>query len=67
LSIGQILTVPIQPGYLYRLQPGETLDQIAARTGVSSDVIASASRLATPNARAGDVILIPDRSVAQSK
>ena len=37
LSVGQVLTIPNQPGYLYRLQPGETLDQIAARTGVASN------------------------------
>ena len=45
LRIGQVLTVPNQPGWLYRIQPGETLDLIAARTGVATDLIASASSL----------------------
>jgi LysM repeat protein len=57
-----VLTIPSQPGYLYRMQPGETLDQIAARTGVRSDVIASASMLGGATVRAGDVILIPDKA-----
>jgi LysM repeat protein len=67
LRIGQVLTVPNQPGWLYRMQPGETLDLIAARTGVATDLIASASQLSTAGARAGDVILIPDQIVARSK
>ena len=62
-----MLTIPNQPGYLYRLQPGETLDQIAARTGVASDVIASASMLTNGTARAGDVILIPDLTFVPGK
>ena len=60
LRVGQVLTIPSQPGYLYRVQPGETLDQIAARVGVSSDRIASASKLPGTTVRSGDVILIPD-------
>ncbi len=67
LRIGQVLTVPAQPGWLYRIQPGETLDQIAARTGVAGDVIVSASGLTAASVRVGDVILIPDASLAQSK
>jgi LysM repeat protein len=67
LRIGQVLTVPAQPGWLYRLQPGETLEQVAARTGVHSDSIASASGLIAASVRVGDVILIPDRSAAQVK
>jgi LysM repeat protein len=67
LRIGQVLTVPNQPGWLYRIQPGETLDLIAARTGVATDLIASASNLSNTSARPGDVILIPDQTVARSK
>jgi LysM repeat protein len=67
LRIGQVLTVPEQPGWLYRMQPGETLDLIAARTGVATDLIASASNLSNTSVRAGDVILIPDRTIARSK
>jgi LysM repeat protein len=67
LRVGQVLTIPIQPGWLYRVQAGETLDQIAARTGVPTEIIASASKVPTDSVRAGDVILIPDQSVARSK
>jgi spore germination protein YaaH len=62
IRVGQVLTIPSQPGYLYRVQPGESLDQIAARTGRSSDAIATASRLQVASVRAGDVILIPESS-----
>ena len=64
LRIGQVLTVPSQPGWLYRVQPGETLDQIAARTGVAGDRIASASGLSIASVGPGDVLLIPDQSAA---
>lgn len=67
LRVGQVLTIPAQPGWLYRIQPGESLDQIAARTGVPSAIIASASNLATDSARPGDVILIPDQAAAARK
>ena len=67
LRVGQVLTVPIQPGWLYRVQSGETLDQIAARTGIPSAVILSASKLTTDSVGAGDVILIPDQSAAGGK
>ncbi|HLZ26024.1 MAG TPA: LysM peptidoglycan-binding domain-containing protein [Chloroflexota bacterium] len=67
LRVGQVLTVPIQPGWLYRVQSGETLDQIAARTGIPSDVILSASKLTTDSVGPGDVILIPDQTTARGK
>jgi putative chitinase len=67
LRVGQVLTVPDQPGWLYRVQPGETLDQIASRTGISGDSIASASGLSAASVTVGDVLLIPDQSAAQSK
>jgi LysM repeat protein len=67
LQVGQVLTIPNQPGYLYRVQPGETLEQIAARTGISSDTIATVSRLTVASVRPGDVLLIPDLTVAKSK
>jgi LysM repeat protein len=67
LRIGQVLTVPIQPGWLYRVQSGETLDQIAARTGVPSAVILSASKLPNDSVGPGDVILIPDQSAGVGK
>jgi LysM repeat protein len=64
LRIGQVLTIPSQPGWLYRVQSGETLDQIAARTGVATEIIISASKLAADTVRPGDVILIPDQASA---
>jgi LysM repeat protein len=67
LTVGQVLTIPAQPGWLYRVQAGETLDQIAARTGVSSDAIATVSHLSVATVRAGDVLLIPDLAAAKSK
>ena len=67
LRVGQVLTIPNQPGWLYRVQPGETLDQIAARTGVRTDVIASASQLPGAMVHAGDVILIPERAIIPRK
>jgi LysM repeat protein len=60
LQVGQVLTIPNQPGWLYRVQPGETLDQIASRTGVSIDAIATVSGLTAATVRPGQVILIPD-------
>jgi LysM repeat protein len=67
LRVGQVLTIPSQPGWLYRIQPGETLDQIAARTGIATQTIASASKLSELTIRPGDVILIPEQMVALSK
>ena len=67
LRVGQVLTVPAHPGWLYRVQPCETLDQISARTGVAADSIVSASGLTAASVGPGDVILIPDQSLAQSK
>ena len=64
MRVGQVLTVPAQPGWLYRIQPGETLDQVAARTGISSDRIASASGLSIASVGPGTVVLIPDQAVA---
>jgi putative chitinase len=68
LHVGQVLTVPSEPGWLYRVQPGETLEQIATRTGVSGARIASASGLSIASIGPGAVLLIPDQSAAgQSK
>jgi len=64
LKPGQVLTIPKQPGWLYRVQSDETLDQIAARNSLSTDAIASASGLTAASVRAGDVLLIPDPSQA---
>jgi spore germination protein YaaH len=67
LRVGQVLTIPAHPGWLYRVQPCETLDQIAARTGVATDSIVSASGLTAASVGPGDVILIPDQAAQASK
>lgn len=67
LRVGQVLTIPAQPGWLYRVQPGESLDQIAARTGVSTALIVSASQLPAASVKTGDVILIPDTTARAGK
>jgi LysM repeat protein len=70
LKVGQVLTIPKQPGWLYRVQDGETLDQIAVRNNVSTDDIASATGLTAASVQPGDVVLIPDPSqsaAAQNK
>lgn len=67
LRVGQVLTIPIQPGWLYRVQPGETLDQIAARTGVPADLVEAASQKSNADVSPGEVILIPDMTVATAK
>ena len=69
IRVGQVLTIPSQPGWLYRVQPGETLDQIAARSGVATQTLASASGLTAASVAPGQVLLIPDASAVtqQSK
>jgi LysM repeat protein len=62
LRVGEVLTVPSEPGWLYRMQPGETLEQVAARSGVSAEALASASGLTEASARPGSVLLIPDQA-----
>jgi LysM repeat protein len=62
LKIGQVLTIPKQPGWLYRVQDGETLDQIAQRNNLSTDAIASASGLTAASVQTGDLLLLPDPS-----
>jgi LysM repeat protein len=67
LKIGQTLTIPKQPGWLYRVQDGETLDQIAARNNLSTNDIASASGLTGASVQPGDLLLIPDPSQAAAR
>jgi len=54
-----LLTIPNQSGSLYRVQPGETLDQIAARTGRSMSQLQTAQQPAPASVVPGDVLLIP--------
>ena len=67
LRVGQVLTIPLQPGFLYRIQAGETLGQIAERTGVPAEMIAAASRLPGEVVEPGDVILIPELAIARPR
>jgi hypothetical protein len=47
------------------VQPGESIDQIAARSGVPAQTILAASGLTA--ASVGDVVLIPDQAAAVGK
>ncbi len=67
LRVGQLLTIPREPGWLYRVQPGESLETLAARFGVSTEAIQAASLLSDAAVHPGDVVLIPEQRAARSK
>jgi LysM repeat protein len=58
---GQVLTIPRDSGWLYRVQPNETLDQIALRLGIGVDDLVNASAPGSSTVRAGDLLFIPNR------
>ncbi len=62
LHQGQVLTVPKQAGTLVRVQPGESMDQIAARTGHSVEDLETANDLQAASVKTGYVLLVPDPS-----
>ena len=62
LHQGQVLTVPKQAGTLVRVQPGESMDQIAARTGHSVEDLETANDLQAASVKTGYVLLVPDSS-----
>jgi LysM repeat protein len=64
---GQVLTIPRESGWLYRVQPNETIEQIAFRFGISVDDLVAASTLASPKVRPGDLLFIPNRILAGPK
>ena len=65
LPVGQLLTIPRVPGKLYRVQSGETLEQVAAMWGTTSPLLASVNAV-SGTLQAGDVLLIPDHATAAS-
>ena len=64
---GQVLTIPRESGWLYRVQSGETLDTIALRFGISTTDLIAASGLATATLRPGDLLFIPNRALPGTK
>jgi LysM repeat protein len=62
LHQGQVLTVPKQAGTLVRVQPGESMDQIAARTGHSVEELETANDMQAASVKSGYVLLVPDPS-----
>jgi LysM repeat protein len=64
---GQLLTIPRDTGWLYRVQPNETLEQIANRFGLSVDDLMASSMLASPVVYPGDLLFIPNRALAAPK
>jgi LysM repeat protein len=67
LRPGQILTIPRESGWLYRVQPNETLEQIATRFGTSLEDLLSASQLNAAVVRSGDVVFIPNHALPTIK
>jgi LysM repeat protein len=49
------------------VQPGETLDQIAVRFGLSVDELQAASQLSSPSVRPGDLLFVPNRAAPPPK
>jgi LysM repeat protein len=64
---GQVLTIPRESGWLYRVQPDETLDTIALRFGINvADLIATGT-LPSANVRPGDLLFIPNSALPETK
>jgi murein DD-endopeptidase MepM/ murein hydrolase activator NlpD len=61
LEVGSTLYIPTaEPGLLLRLKPGETIQDVAQRFGLSVTEVAKANGLDSPtNVRAGDLVLLP--------
>ncbi len=64
---GQVLTIPRESGWLYRVQPSETLEQIAARFGTAADDLREASMLTSNTVRPGELLFIPNRVLPSMK
>ena len=64
---GQVLNIPRESGFLYRVQPGEPLVQIAARFGTTTDDLVQAGLLSSATVRPGDLIFIPNRLLSFAK
>jgi murein DD-endopeptidase MepM/ murein hydrolase activator NlpD len=59
LHIGQRLVIPPVSGLVIKVQDGDTLDSISARTGVSADDIATFNGLTDRNLVIGQTLIIP--------
>ena len=59
LHIGQRLLIPPVSGLVIKVQDGDTLDSISARTGVSADDIATFNGLSDRNLVIGQTLIIP--------
>jgi hypothetical protein len=65
---GQVLTIPRESGWLYRAQPGDTLDAIGLRLGISTDDLQQANpNLNAAAVRVGDLVFVPDRADAPKR
>jgi LysM repeat protein len=49
------------------VQPGDTLDLVALRFGLSVDDLLAASALNSPLARPGDLLFVPNRGTPGTK
>ncbi|GIW37866.1 MAG: peptidase M23 [Meiothermus sp.] len=61
LEVGSTLYIPTgEPGLLVRLKPGETIQDLASRFGLSVIQVAKANALNSPiDVQAGDLVLLP--------
>jgi LysM repeat protein len=61
LRVGQVLTIPRESGALYRVQSGDTAEQVAAKWGVPLELVREANGLPAVSATLapGAVLLIP--------
>ncbi|GIW35563.1 peptidoglycan DD-metalloendopeptidase family protein [Meiothermus sp.] len=61
LEVGSTLYIPTgEPGLLVRLKPGETIQDLASRFGLSVAQVAKANALNSPtDVQAGDLVLLP--------
>lgn len=61
LEVGSTLYIPTgEPGLLVRLKPGETIQDLASRFGLSVTAVAKANALNSPtDVQAGDLVLLP--------
>jgi LysM repeat protein/vacuolar-type H+-ATPase subunit H len=64
---GQVLTIPRESGWLYRVQRGETIETIALHFDTSTSDLMTASGLTSPIVRPGDVLFIPNRGLLDTK
>jgi LysM repeat protein len=64
---GQVLTIPRETGWLYRVQSSDTLETIALRFAISPSDLIAASGLTTLILKPGDLLFIPNRALPGMK